>query len=96
MFTFHSVGVVSRAPPGTASPSSLLTSAKAGLARKRLTSVVPAPVVTRQAVREPEWISGQLRSARGSQRGGNRAGFVGGQWRGRGSGPVNLPLLSEK
>ena len=69
---------------------------QAGLARKRLASVVPAPVVTRQAVREPEWISGQLRSARGSQRGGNRAGFGGGQWRGRGSGPVNLPLLSEK
>ena len=30
-FTFHSVGVVTRAPPGTASPPSPLTTAKTGL-----------------------------------------------------------------
>ena len=64
---------------------------QAGLARKRLASVVPAPVVTRQVVQESDWISGQLRSARGGQRGGHWACFGGGQWRGRGSGPWRGP-----
>ena len=57
---------------------------QAGPARRRLASVVPTPAATRQAVREPYWISGQLRTARGSQRGGQRAGY---------SGPWKLPLL---
>ena len=64
---------------------------QAGLARRRLASVVPTPAATRQAVREPDWISGQLRTARGGQRGGQRAGYSGGQWRGRGSGPWRGP-----
>ena len=37
-FTFHSVGVVTRAPPGTASPPSPLTTAKTGLWATTLTA----------------------------------------------------------
>ena len=33
----------------------------AGLARMRLASVVPAPTGAQPAIREPDWISGQLR-----------------------------------
>ena len=62
-----------------------------GLVRRRLASEVPSPTAAPQAMREPDWISGQLRTARGGQRGGYR----GGQWRGRGSGawrgPRNYP-----
>ena len=38
--------------------------------RRRLVSVIPAPAKSAPAVREPEWISGELRSARGGHRGG--------------------------
>ena len=62
-----------------------------GLARRLQASVVPAPTAAPHAFREPDWISGQLRTARGGQRGGYR----GGQWRGWGSGawrgPHNYP-----
>ena len=47
----------------------------AALARRRQASVVPAPGEARPAAREPDWISCQLRPARGSQRGGQHAGY---------------------
>ena len=43
------------------------------------------------AIREPEWISGELRSARGGPRGGQRGGPRGGQWGGRGRSPWRGP-----
>ena len=58
----------------------------AGMARRRLASLVPALEAARPPVREPEWISSQLQSARGGQTGSQLAGFGGGQWRGRGNG----------
>ena len=58
-----------------------------GQARQRLVSVVPAPPVATVAVREPAWISGQPRAARGAPRGGKRGGYRGGFQGGRGSGP---------
>ena len=47
----------------------------AALARRRQASVVPAPGEARPAAREPDWVSCQLRPARGSQRGGQHAGY---------------------
>ena len=71
-----------------------------GQLRRRLVSVIPTPSTIALAVREPEWISGELRSARGGLRGGQRGRFRGGQWGGRGAepmeGPSPLPLLAEK
>ena len=58
----------------------------AGPVRRRLESVVPAPTAAPMTIREPDWISGQLRPARGGQRGGQRGGKRGGQWRARGGG----------
>ena len=55
--------------------------------RRRLASVIPTPTTVAPAVREAEWISGELRSARGGQRGG----FRGGQWGGRGRSPWRGP-----
>ena len=68
-----------------------------GHVRRRLASVIPAATVATPPVREPAWISGELRSARGGMRGGQRGGFRGGQWGGRGQSPLErsspLPLL---
>ena len=68
-----------------------------GYGRRRLASVIPALARSVPAVREPEWISGELRSARGGPRGSQRGGPRGGQWGGRGRslwrGPLPLPLL---
>ena len=55
-----------------------------GTVRRRLASVIPAATAATPPVREPAWISGELRSARGGMRGGQRGGFRGGQWGGRG------------
>ena len=59
--------------------------------RRRLASVIPTPTTVAPAVRELEWISGELRSARGGPRGGQRGGFRGGQWGGRGRSPWRGP-----
>ena len=70
--------------------------------RRRLASVVTTPTSVAPAVREPEWISGKLRSTRGGPLGGQRGGFRRGQWGGmrKGAepmeGPPPLPLLAEK
>ena len=63
----------------------------AGQLRRRLTSVIPMPTNAAMAVRELEWISGELRSARGGPRGGQRGGFRGGHWGGRGLSPWRGP-----
>ena len=62
-----------------------------GTVRRRLASVIPAATAATPPVREPAWISGELRSARGGMRGGQRGGFRGGQWGGRGQGPWRGP-----
>ena len=62
-----------------------------GQLRRRLVSVIPAPSTTAPAVREPEWISGEIRSARGGHRGGQHGRFCGGQWGGRGRSPWRGP-----
>ena len=59
--------------------------------RRRLVIVIPAPSATALAVREPEWISGEIRSARGGHRGGQCGRFRGGQWGGRGRSPWRGP-----
>ena len=46
---------------------------QAGHARRRLVSVVPTLVSNQPVAREPGWISGQLRPARGGQHGNFRA-----------------------
>ena len=51
-----------------------------GHSRRRLASVIPAPAKSVPAVREPEWISGEL-----------RGGLRGGQWGGRGRSPWRGP-----
>ena len=49
--------------------------AAAATVRKRLLSVVPTQGASETCIREPEWISGQLRdSRRGGQRGGQHGG----------------------
>ena len=67
----------------------------AGLARRCLASEVPAPTAAQPAIREPDWISGQLRPARKGQCASQRGSYRGGQWRGWGSGawrgPRNYP-----
>ena len=69
-----------------------------GQLRRRLVSVIPTPSMIAPAVREPEWINGELRSARGGPRSGQRGGFRGGQWGGRGRspwrGPCHYPYTS--
>ena len=62
--------------------------------RRRLASVIPAPAKPAPAVREPEWINGELRSARGGPRGGQRGGLRGGQWGGRGRSPWRGPATT--
>ena len=64
-----------------------------GQLRRRLVSVIPAPSTSVPAVREPEWISGEIRSARGGHRGGQRGRFRGGQWGGRGRSPWRGPRI---
>ena len=59
--------------------------------RRRLVSVIPAPGKSAPAVPEPEWISGELRSARGGHRGGQCGGLRGGQWGGRRRSPWRGP-----
>ena len=61
--------------------------------RRRLVSVIPAPSTSVSAVREPEWISGEIRSARGGHHGGQRGCFRGGQWGGRGRSPWRGPRI---
>ena len=65
-----------------------------GYCRRRLASVIPVPARSVPAVREPEWISGELRSARGGPRGGQRGGPRGGQWGGRGGVPGGAPATT--
>ena len=46
-----------------------------GQLRRRLVSVIPTPSTIAPAVRDPEWINGELRSARGGPRSGQCGGF---------------------
>ena len=62
-----------------------------GQLRRRLASVIPTPSMIAPALREPEWISGELRSARGGPCRGQCGGFRGGQWGGRGRSPWRGP-----
>ena len=50
-----------------------------GHVRRRLASVIPPATDATPSVREPAWISGELRSARGGMSGGKRGRFRGGQ-----------------
>ena len=59
--------------------------------RQRLASAIPAITKAIPLVREPAWISGELRAARGSPRGGQCGGYRGGKWGGWGRSPWRGP-----
>ena len=63
-----------------------------GQVRRRLASFIPAITKATPPVREPAWISGQLRGARGGLRGGQRGGQWGGQGRSPWRGPRRFPF----